>query len=399
MFQISGLKRDAFRLVKILTLFWIAGLLTFLVRSVHNFNSAQLLQTTDEIVVVESKVKFSLVQRKLSAKHQSVKREYLKPREDKVNAVDYEFILEGDGNVCKPPQPYLLIVIPSVPGHFSQREVIRKTYGSFADNSLYQTNERLKNNATVRIIFVLGNAKSRTESVFIENENRVYGDILQANFTDSYYNLTVKMLLALKWISQHCNDIQYMLKVDEDVFLNVPFLVRFLQVQHVYRNGQVFGHIHKDKEVLRKGRWAVSYSEFPLTHYPNYAAGNSYVISGNIIPRMFAYSEYLPYLSIEDAFITGCLGELVGAKKEDVYGFTWWEEYPPHVCEFYEHNFITANRMDVSLHYKFWAAYRHYDLLCNTYRDTFGDEHFPLSGTISLIKQSNIAENNQTYLR
>lgn len=63
----------------------------------------------------------------------------------------------------------------------------------------------------------------------VVEESRTYGDILQEDFTDSYMNLTLKSVMALKWTSTHCQQAQYLLKTDDDIFVNVPTLLTYLQ--------------------------------------------------------------------------------------------------------------------------------------------------------------------------
>lgn len=59
-------------------------------------------------------------------------------------------------------------------------------------------------------------------------EFNLYGDIVQENFTDSYRNLTYKCIEAMKWISTYCNRTEYILKADDDVFVNIYAVKEYL---------------------------------------------------------------------------------------------------------------------------------------------------------------------------
>lgn len=59
-------------------------------------------------------------------------------------------------------------------------------------------------------------------------EFNLYGDIVQENFTDSYRNLTYKCIEAMKWISTYCNRTAYILKADDDVFVNIYAVKKYL---------------------------------------------------------------------------------------------------------------------------------------------------------------------------
>lgn len=362
--------RRHIRILKLVMLTWIASVSTLLgviIPVCLNQQNVQDQETT-AMLLRSRHLEMSLTEDDPGSLSE---REYLTPRTYRVNPINYEYILEGGDAVCGKQSPFLLIVVPSIPGHFETREAIRKTYGSFADNSVYNSGMKGSLNVSISLLFVLGNAKSEVQASLIKNENTIYGDILQGNFTDTYHNLTRKMLLALKWISNYCEGVTYMFKIDEDVFVNIPLLVTYLKTQPFVREGYIFGKIHAGHQVMRAGRWAVSEQEYPLPTYPAYAAGNSYVISGHILPLIFFYSEYLPYLSIEDAFITGCLGAVVGAKKISLLGFTWWDIQSPGACVFYERRMFTGNRITVPYMYKLWTAYVSYQAFCKHFRNEF----------------------------
>lgn len=52
-----------------------------------------------------------------------------------------------------------------------------------------------------------------------------YGDIVQEDFVDSYRNLTHKAIMALRWVSQNCQNAKLILKADDDIFINIFKLV------------------------------------------------------------------------------------------------------------------------------------------------------------------------------
>lgn len=60
-------------------------------------------------------------------------------------------------------------------------------------------------------------------------ESEHFGDIIQEHFIDSYNNLTLKSIQMLKITSCYCsNSTKYLLKIDDDMFVNVPRLVNWL---------------------------------------------------------------------------------------------------------------------------------------------------------------------------
>ena len=58
----------------------------------------------------------------------------------------------------------------------------------------------------------------------LESEHRVYNDVLQHEFVDSFSNLTLKTAFALKWVTSgtplnNCS-FKFVYKTDDDTFVN-----------------------------------------------------------------------------------------------------------------------------------------------------------------------------------
>jgi hypothetical protein len=69
--------------------------------------------------------------------------------------------------------------------------------------------------------FIVGLTEDRKTETRIKEESDLYGDILQINVIDHYFNLTYKVVGLLNWIDSRCSKVDFVLKVDDDVFINV----------------------------------------------------------------------------------------------------------------------------------------------------------------------------------
>ena len=76
----------------------------------------------------------------------------------------------------------------------------------------------------------------------------------QESFIDTYANLTVKSLLLLRWFTQRCEDSQYVMKTDDDVYIN---LVKLHQL--VLANREHGGH---SKRAKRKNLENFNFTQF-----------------------------------------------------------------------------------------------------------------------------------------
>jgi hypothetical protein len=111
----------------------------------------------------------------------------------------------------------LFIAVVSAPNNFERRAMIRQTWPNHLKN---QSNMYKKLNV-VGFSFVIGltNDSAVQQTVVEESEN--YGDILQINIMDKYEDLSMKVASLLNWVNTYCPSVDYLLKVDDDVYVNV----------------------------------------------------------------------------------------------------------------------------------------------------------------------------------
>ena len=64
----------------------------------------------------------------------------------------------------------------------------------------------------------------------------VYGDMAFGNFIDSYKNLTLKTLSLVNWVKQSCKRPRYLLKVDDDIFINTKNMLSLINCLNFAEN-------------------------------------------------------------------------------------------------------------------------------------------------------------------
>ncbi|KAL8610504.1 hypothetical protein ACOMHN_060424 [Nucella lapillus] len=193
--------------------------------------------------------------------------------------------------------PFLLAAIPSVVRHIHQRRAIRQTWGSVAYGKT--------------------GSRTREEEEVLRAESLTYGDIVQADFEDSYGTLSLKTLTMLRWMTIHCPLAKHLLKVDEDTFVNIPLLLRLLATLTSHNTRYVIGFIYTSQpsKVLRHGKWAVAPPLYPAPYYPYYTVGHSYVISGACVRDVTSAYRHFRLLAIEDAFFTGIIAKTLNITR------------------------------------------------------------------------------------
>ncbi|RUS76058.1 hypothetical protein EGW08_016188 [Elysia chlorotica] len=272
------------------------------------------------------------------------------------------------------------IIVPSSPQDEETRNAIRETWGSVG-RSLKWPGKAIS--LSSRLTFVLGlmdkensslntdmlldssiltkghgfNNSKTNDGGFQHKTHAREDDILQFDMIDSYKNLTRKIVLAMQWVVSTCNGAQYILKVDQDVFVNVPLLLAFLK--HHGKNNSIYGHIFNGGPVEREGRWGASKLAYPPEKYPVYAAGTAYAVSRSAAETVLKLCPHFPYVPIEDAFITGVLASVGSVDRVHVAGFTHFLEPKPLPCAFINDKRYVGNGMTVFDLRRIWR--RHID--------------------------------------
>lgn len=195
-------------------------------------------------------------------------------------------------------------MIPVAPHNREARDAIRNTWGK----------ETAVLGRVVSHYFLLGLSKEEdgTETLKeqVLQESQTHHDILQGDFLDSYNNLTIKTMLMFEWLSSHCPNTAYAMKVDSDMFLNVHNLVNMLlkAPQHLYMTGLVV----RGAAVLRDhtSKWFLPVSAFPERIYPPYALGLGYVFSMDLPKKILEASAHVKAVYIEDVYVGLCMRHL-----------------------------------------------------------------------------------------
>ena len=197
-----------------------------------------------------------------------------------------------------------VIIVHTAPNHFERRRTIRETW---ANKNFYKK-------ISVRIIFLLGKPKDSKLQFAIENENLIYRDLVQGNFRDSYQNLTHKGVLGFRWVSENCRHSKMVIKVDDDVYVNVFKLYTEIFPKYHNKSRYILCHVRnkntspivRSKDPLK---WKVKDDEFRgFRYYPTtYCNGYVVFISSDLIRAMYQASFSTPFFWVDDVYLYGLL--------------------------------------------------------------------------------------------
>ncbi|XP_075132171.1 beta-1,3-galactosyltransferase 2-like [Leptodactylus fuscus] len=215
----------------------------------------------------------------------------------------YKFLI-NQPDKCKNRKPFLVIMVLVQSHDVETRHTIRETWGN---ESIYDVD-------VVRI-FLMGLPlliPDRIQAV-LELESEAFGDIIQQDFMDTYYNLTLKTLMGMEWVTKFCSSASYVVKADVDIFLNVDYLVhQLLHPDLPVRNNYFTGDIKAKTGALRNKayKWYMPKEIYPNKTYPPYCTGPGYVFSGDMAKKIYDVAQEIRVIPMEDAFMGICLYEL-----------------------------------------------------------------------------------------
>lgn len=255
------------------------------------------------------------------------------------------------GGADQSAEVFLLLVIKSAPENYDRREVLRKTWAK----------GRLQNGVWIQRIFISGTASSGFEkerqNKLLELEQREYNDILQWDFQDSFYNLTLKQILFLEWMERNCPNARFLLNGDDDVFANTDNMVEFLQglkdndgSKHLFT-----GHLIQYVGPIRSSgsKYFVPVQVQESEAYPPYCGGGGFLLSGYTAMVIYNMSHSIPFLPIDDVYMGMCLAKAGLGPVHHIGVRTAGMHIPSNKLDYYDpcfyreillvHRFLPAN--------------------------------------------------------
>ena len=219
---------------------------------------------------------------------------------------------------------FVLVLINSAAGseaHYHKRMAIRNTWGKPVGRNQW------------KITFFLG----RTGKPLID-ENRLmeakkYGDIIIGDFPDTYRNITQKLMMAFKWASEQ--NYEYLLKTDDDVYINVPLLINWINEQSEPGRPLYAGVLYR-ADVIRdpSHRHFVSWNDLRQKRYPWYPKGALYILSSGVVRDMVEITNRVKMITVDDAYV-GVLASYLGVKPVRLHGFIQWG-FLPNLIELFD---------------------------------------------------------------
>lgn len=226
-----------------------------------------------------------------------------------VNQHMYHFLLDNE-TVCE-EDVFLLALIKSSPERIKERQTIRSTWASVQNY----------NGQRFVPLFIMGKVNNDTIQRELEKESANYGDIIQGAFTEHFRNQTYKSIMALTWMKLNCEHAQFLLITKDNTMVNPYHLVDFLLKQTLGQAEELLycstlpnsGPVRNPADKLYVSRF-----EYPYSKLPPHCEGFAYVMSRKVSSRLLQAAETVPFLWLDDVYVTGMLPLKANVKYTDM---------------------------------------------------------------------------------
>ncbi|XP_047444281.1 N-acetyllactosaminide beta-1,3-N-acetylglucosaminyltransferase 3-like [Mugil cephalus] len=211
------------------------------------------------------------------------------------------------GGPDKSGEVFLLLVVKSLANNYDRREVLRKTWGK----------ERKHKGMWIRRVFISGTSGNGLEkerlNMLLKYEQREYNDIIQWDFSDTFFNLTLKQILFLEWMERNCPNARFLFNGDDDVFAHTDNMVEYLKglkdndgSKHLFT-----GHLIQNVGPIRSpgSKYYVPVQVQESESYPPYCGGGGFLLSGYSASVIYNMSKTITILPIDDVYMGMCLAK------------------------------------------------------------------------------------------
>lgn len=256
---------------------------------------------------------------------------------DIINSYNYTFTI-NNGKCATATPIRLVMIVKSAVNNYNRRMAIRNSWG----------HEERFSDVPLKRLFILGKSGTPALMEDVKREQENFGDIVQADFLDTYYNNTVKTMMAYKWAVHHCSNANFYLFSDDDMYVSVKNVLRFVRNPTQYPDYLRSSEDAKVADFRNKvtqyelpetvklfsgfvfvaaphrhqcSKWYVSLDEYPYDKWPPYVGGGAYILSKEALKAMHYASYFTEHFRFDDIY----LGLL--AKKLDLEPFHHNEFY------------------------------------------------------------------------
>ncbi|KAK7793655.1 hypothetical protein R5R35_006139 [Gryllus longicercus] len=304
-----------------------------------------------------------------------------KPSVQPINEYNYPFLSTCEEK-CKlghGEKLRLVYIVKSATNHFDRRRAIRNTWGY----------EKRFSDVPIRTVFILGKNDDVELQRRIEEEQKHYRDVVQADFVDTYFNNTIKTMIGFKWAMLYCTNSKFYMFSDDDMYVSTKNVLRFVRNPTHYPQYMIDPNLIHDPRIPARlvaqhvtiasypktptlnnrnipnlmdfelpddvelftgfvffsaphrhysSKWYISLSEYPYHMWPPYVTAGAYILSSNALENMYYASYFTKHFRFDDVYL-GILAKKMGIEPYHCNEFYFYKkEY-----KIYQYRYVIAS--------------------------------------------------------
>ncbi|KAH6943663.1 hypothetical protein HPB50_025055 [Hyalomma asiaticum] len=216
---------------------------------------------------------------------------------------------------CRRDLDYLFFVHTAAT-HSDHRRVLREVVANSTYGARY--------NWTTVFFVGMSSVDKVTRSVASEAEAN--GDLVVLPYMDTYRNLTYKFVYGIKWTLENCPRVRYVLKMDDDIVVHLPSLMKKLdggKPSPSPARPKLYCCVWDGMPVIRQTAlpWYMSEKMYPKNVFPRYCSGSAVFMDAAALGPLYNATFAVPYIPIDDAYVTGELAAVAGVGHESLNRF------------------------------------------------------------------------------
>lgn len=266
-------------------------------------------------------------------------------------------------SACRNSDLFLLTIVFSSAANVMQRDAIRRTWA----------NQTLIQGFPSHVLFFLESSHTSAAQKALMAESDHYRDVVQGHPVDdsSLRGPIERTILALRWVITVCPVARFVLLAKDSVFLNLPTIGDYLLGLHRHPEnlylGRVIQRVTPDRDPNSPGYMPSDL--FPGKYLPEYCDGSAYVLSQDVVRKVYVAASAVHLPVSVDVFV-GLCAQRAGVAPTHSARWVGDKHVRYNAC-CYRYLFNSARMRPIELD-RVWRDLRQKDGQCSVWQTYYG---------------------------
>ncbi|KAL3990332.1 Galactosyltransferase family protein [Acanthocheilonema viteae] len=214
---------------------------------------------------------------------------------------------------CLYEEPIPILITPRISHHLGRISIVRNAPSAHEYRNYIRETWKSDMEPDIPVIFVLG-----TDGYNVKEEAVIHQDIIQFDFIDSYFNLTLKITLAYKHFFGKFPDLQEIIMINDDAVVNATAIKKMNRLKGATLRGKVSRGY--PRLFLSSLLWYIPYEMYPKLCYPPFIQGSGLIVTREAAQRIVDGICSFPRFNLDDVLM-GILASCLSINMEHSDGF------------------------------------------------------------------------------